>query len=165
MNQTEQILSQLRDVQLPAVPESVSIWLIGANLLVLLLVLIGLYRRFRRERERWRREALKQVFQARSLDPATAMLTLAKLLRQIMLYRQHDISADGDDWLLDLDSAFATRWFTQAEGQVFGDALYKRSTMTEAEQQRICSQLARLIRKLPARSLGTGHQPGTATAS
>lgn len=153
MNQTEQILSQLRDIGIPPAPDGVSIWIVAANLALLLMVLVGFYRHWRRERERWRRAALKQVIQARSLQPASAVLALAKLLRQIMLYRQCDISAVGQAWLFKLDAAFNTHWFSQAEGQAFGSALYRNSTMTVEEQQRLCKQLEQLIRKLPA------HEP------
>ncbi len=151
MNQTEQILSQLRDIQVPPAPEGVSLWLIAANLALLLIVLTGLYIRWLRERERWRRDALRQVRHARSLEPATAVLALAKLLRQIMLYRQYDISKGGFNWLASLDEAFDTHWFTQAEGQAFGGALYKRSVITDAQLRCLCNHLDRLIRKLPAR--------------
>jgi hypothetical protein len=31
----------------------------------------------------------------------------------------------GDDWLLSLDRAFSTQFFSQQAGQAFGDALYR----------------------------------------
>ena len=120
MNQTEQILGQLRDIRVPPAPEGISLWLVAANLALLLIVLIALFLRWYRKREQWRRDALKQVQHARTQEPATAVLTLAKLLRRIMLYRQQDISAVGLPWLASLDEAFDTRWFTQEEGQTFG---------------------------------------------
>lgn len=151
MNQTEQILSQLRDVQLPPAPESASLWLILANLLVLLTIVLGLYRRWRRTRERWRRDALFQVRQARNMETAPATLALAKLLRQILLYRHGHVANNTQAWLMDLDKEFATDWFTQSTGQVFGDALYKPQRLTGEELQTLCTQLERLIRKLPTR--------------
>jgi len=152
MNKREQILEQLRDVQLPPAPEGTSVWLIALNLLLLLLVLLGLYRRSRRSRDRWRRDALFQVRQARSMAPATAILALAKLLRQILLYRQQDKPCEGRSWLLHLDAVFDTRWFSEADGQVFGDALYQPTDMDDDELQDVCTQLEQLIRKLPSGS-------------
>lgn len=164
MSQTEQILSQLRDIRVPPAPEGVSLWLIAANLGLVLIVLTGFYFRWKRERERWRRDALRQVHHARSQEPALAVLTLAKLLRQIMLYRQYDISPDGLCWLANLDEAFGTLWFTQAEGQAFGSVLYQRTTVSDAELRSLCNHLERLIRKLPARRPDKTQQPGQLSA-
>ncbi len=151
MNQTEQILSQLRDVQLPPAPEGAPVWLMMANLIMLLLVLTGLgYRRYRR-RNQWRRDTLFRVQQARSEKPAVALLTLAKLLRQILIHRHHDIPGNAQSWLHTLDEAFGTDWFTQAEGRLFGDALYQPQQPSEEELQAVCSRLEQLIRKLPTR--------------
>ncbi len=151
MNQTEQLLSQLHDIRMPPAPEGVSLWLLAANLVLLVIVLIALYLQWRRKREQWRRDALKQIEHVRTLEPATAILTLAKLLRRIMLYRQHDISTDGLPWLASLDEAFDTHWFSHEEGQAFGAELYRKTTTTEAELHHLCQHLARLIRKLPAK--------------
>ena len=142
---------------MPPAPEGVSLWLLAANLVLLLIVLIALYLRWRRKRERWRRDALTQLKHARTLEPATAVLTLAKLLRRIMLYRQHDISTDSLPWLASLDDAFDTRWFSQEEGQTFGVELYRKSTITEAELHYLCQHLDRLIRKLPAKPQDKGR--------
>ncbi|MGQ7843172.1 DUF4381 family protein [Granulosicoccus sp. 3-233] len=151
MNETEQILSQLRDIQLPPAPEAASVWLIAANLMMLLMLLLGLYYRRRRMREQWRRDALFQLRQARLLEPAVATLALARLLRQILLYRQYPISGNARCWLAELDDAFDTQWFTQAQGRLFGDELYKPGQMSVAELQEACTRIERLIRRLPAR--------------
>lgn len=157
MNETEQILSQLHDIRLPPAPEGVAPWLIAANLVLFLIVLAGLYCRWKRKRNGWRHDALRQVRQARSMEPTAAILTLAKLLRQIMLYRQYDISADGPSWLANLDEAFHTQWFSQSEGQAFGRALYRPTTISDEELQRLCKHLERLIRRLPSRKHNRAH--------
>lgn len=164
MNQTEQILSQLRDVQLPPAPEGVSLWLILANLLILLAIVLGLYRRRRRTHEQWRRDALFRIRQARNMATAPAILTLAKLLRQILLYRHGHVSNDTQAWLMDLDKEFATDWFTQSTGQIFGNALYKPPQLTDEALQTLCTQLERLIRKLPTRPRSTSLQQGSRAA-
>ena len=152
MNQTEKILSQLHDIRMPPAPEGVSLWLLAANLVLLVIVFIALYLRWHRNRERWRREALKQVEHARTLEPATAVLNLAKLLRRLMLYRQYDISTVGLPWLVSLDEEFGTQWFSHEEGQTFGDELYRQTETTDAQLQTLCKHLDRLIRKLPVRT-------------
>lgn len=159
MSQNENILEQLRDIQLPPAPESVSAWLILANLLMLLACLAGLYHLWRHKRELWRRDALHQLGKAGTLEPTVALLALARLLRQIMLYRQYDINTNGQNWLAKLDEAFDTQWFTQAEGQVFGSALYRQNTVTEQELQLVCQHLERLIKSLPARTQAKDLQP------
>ncbi|ASJ74250.1 DUF4381 family protein [Granulosicoccus antarcticus] len=155
---SEQLLSQLRDIQLPPAPESVPAWLIAANLLLLLTLLLGIYRLWRLKKNIWRHDALNQVLKARSMEPAAAMLALAKLLRQIMLHRGHDISKTGRSWLSSLDVAFDTNWFTQAEGQAFGSSLYRQSTINNNELQLLCLHLERLIKALPARAKSTAQQ-------
>ncbi len=165
MNQTEQILSQLRDVQLPPAPVGVSLWLVLANLLILLTIVLGLYRRWRRVREQWRRDALFQIRQARTLNAAPATLALARLLRQILLYRHGHAANHRQAWLMELDREFSTDWFTQSTGQVFGDALYKPQQLTDEELQTLCTQLERLIRKLPTRPHSVPRQNDGRTLS
>lgn len=153
MSQSDTLLAELRDIQLPPAPEGVSLWLLGANVLLVVVALLALYTRWRRRRERWRREALATVKQAAQMEPAGGVLELAKLLRQLMLHRQYDISSTGRPWLQQLDAAFNTRWFSQSRGQAFGPALYQQSLTSKAELQVLCKELERLIRTLPCQAV------------
>jgi len=152
MNQTEQILSQLREVQLPPAPEGASIGLMSANLILLLLILCGVFYRRHRRQNQWRRDALFRVQQARIETPPVAVLRLAKLLRQILMHRHHDIPGNAQSWLDELDAAFGTDWFTQAQGRLFGAALYQPQQPSGEELQALCDRIEQLIKKLPART-------------
>ncbi len=149
MSNTEQLLSQLRDIQEPPPPVGVSLWLIAANLVVFVFIALLFYRQRQRRRERWRNEALREIDWARQLEPASCLLHLAKLLRKVMRYQGQDISGDRGQWLAQLDQAFNTHWFTQSDGRIFGDALYQTQTPSVANMSVLCSELERQIKSLP----------------
>lgn len=151
MNETEQLLAQLRDIHEPAVPESVSLWLIIANVALLILIVSVLIRRRQRTREQWRKEALQHIESAQDQAYESGVLSLAKLLRQLMRYRGHDIRSDRQTWLAELDAAFETDWFSKGQGQVFGDALYQARTSSSVPLPVLCKHLERLVKSLPAR--------------
>ena len=151
MNDAEQLLSSLRDIQLPVAPEGVSIVLIAANGLLLLAIMAMLFIRQRRKREHWRREAHEAISNARMLEPQAGLLCLAKLLRQIVHYRHgHSIELDGQAWLAQLDQEFNTQWFSHDTGRIFGEALYTRLTADSVNLNSLCDHLSILVKSLPA---------------
>lgn len=158
MNETELLLGELRDIHEPAAPAGVSLWLMAANLLVVLLILSALHARRRRHKERWRQQALHQIDRAQSLPTQTALLLLARTLRQVMLTRVGESNLQsGQSWLEQLDAEFCTDWFTHSDGQVFGPALYTRHALT-TDTRTLCTTLQVLVRRLPSRST-TVQQP------
>ena len=160
MSETELLLSQLRDVREPLAPEGAPLILIAANLVALGALMGLIYWKHRQRRERWRVQAIQQIKTAYSLDPQESVLTLAKTLRQIMLDRcAASASGVGKIWLQELDKEFATHWFTQGEGQVFGAALYKKGSIP-TDTLPLCKQVEKLIRALPTRP-----SPNRATAA
>jgi len=151
MNEAEQLLSRLRDIQEPAAPEGVSVLLIAANMLLLIVILATLFLRWRRNRERWRREALNCVSIARNLEPQAGLLSLAKLLRQLMHYRHGFLSElDGQAWLTQLDQEFDTQWFSQDSGRIFGEALYTNLAAESIKLDLLCDSISALVKSLPA---------------
>lgn len=151
MNEAEQLLNSLRDIQEPAAPEGVSILLIAANLLLLLVILAALIIRHRRKRESWRREALTIIRKTRKLEPQAGLLSLAKLLRQIVHHRHnHSSEHSGQAWLAQLDQEFRTQWFSQDNGRIFGETLYTRLTAESVNLELLCDRLSTLIKSLPA---------------
>ena len=152
MNEAKQLLSGLRDIQEPAAPEGVSLLLIAANIILLIVILTTLFMRRRRKRESWRREALRSVSKARKLEPKVGLLSLAKLLRQIVHYR-HGIPTklDGQAWLDQLDREFKTQWFSEEGGRIFGEALYTNLTAESVNLESLCDSLSTLVKSLPAR--------------
>jgi len=158
MNEAEQLLSRLRDIQEPAAPEGVSMLLIAANMLLLTVILATLFLRWRRNRERWRREALGCVSMARNLKPQAGLLSLAKLLRQLMYYRHGNLSElNGQAWLAQLDQEFDTHWFSQDGGRIFGEALYTNLATESIQLGLLCDSISALVKSLPA------HKPVKST--
>lgn len=150
MSETEALLNSLRDIQEPIAPASTSMWLIAANLLLLLLIFILLYFGWKRRRDGWRREALQQVKQARKRDSQTGTLTLAKVLRQLLLYRVGDgHELQGDPWLAKLDQHFSTDWFSTDHGRIFGSELYRNNSLQPDAYLSLCDTVAKLIKRLP----------------
>ncbi len=151
MNEAEALLSTLRDIQEPAAPTGVSLWLIAANVVALLLLILALLARWHRLREGWRIEARRTIKQARQMNPGAGLLQLASLLRQILIHRQEPVQdLDGQAWLATLDEHFSTDWFTVHEGRLFGDALYRPSSLSEETFQHLCDHVLRLVDRLPA---------------
>lgn len=150
MSEVEALLNSLRDIQEPIAPASTSIWLIGANLLLILFITLLVYLGKQRRREGWRREALLLVDQARKDNPRSGTVMLAKVLRKIVLMRTgngHEMY--GDAWLSNLDRHFSTTWFSTEEGKIFGNALYQNHEQKTSEYQLLCDNIDRLIRRLP----------------
>ena len=152
MNKTETLLSALRDIQEPAAPETVSLWLLAANIaLLFLLAFLFLLRRNRRL-EGWRREARREIQRAKDSEGHQGVLLLAKLLRQIAIHRNHNQSVQGEAWLRELDSLFSTQWFTCEDGQIFGTALYQKNRLSPENLETISNKLLQLVNSLPAKA-------------
>jgi len=150
MIDAEQLLSNLRDIQEPAAPEGVSLLLIAANITLVMIILATLFIRRRRRRESWRQEALNCIFKARMMEPQAGLLSLAKLLRQLIHYRHGNSSElDGQAWLDQLDQEFKTQWFSQDEGQIFGEALYTNQSAGTVNLILLCDSLSTLVKSLP----------------
>jgi hypothetical protein len=79
----------------------------------------------RRSRRPARRAALAALAASRALAPDERLAAQATLLRRaVSVVAGAPAKERGEDWLRRLDAAFATTFFTQGEGAVFGDALY-----------------------------------------
>ena len=153
MSKTEILLSTLRDIQEPAAPESVSLWLLLGNI-VLIAALLLLYQiRRQRRRDAWRRQARREIHQAKSSEADKVVVKLAKLLRKIAIHRNNlNSHLQGDKWLKELDNMFSTQWFTQGEGKIFGTALYQKTTLQAEEIDTLSRTILTLVNALPAES-------------
>lgn len=150
MSDPQALLDTLRDVIEPPAPAGTSLWLLAANACLLMLIVMLSVVLFRRRKNQWRMMALHSVHAARQEVPDRALLLLAKLLRQLMLHRQHDvIQLSGERWLVLLDQEFQTRWFSHEQGQVFGESLYERRSYSTEQRDHWCNTLEFLIHKLP----------------
>ena len=153
MSKTETLLSELRDIHVPSAPESMSLWLIAANIgLLIILVWIYLLRR-NRLLEGWRRAARRDIQHAKKANTQQGLVLLAKLLRKIAILRNSSQGdRQGDAWLEELDTVFATQWFTQEQGRIFGTALYKNNTLSTDEFSIVGNKILQLVNALPTQA-------------
>ncbi len=150
MSDTAKLLSTLRDIQEPLAPATASVWIIFANIIALLFLLMLYLLHRRRTHNGWRIEALMHIKKARLYNSSQGVLALAKVLRQIILKREgagQDLL--GRAWLKHLDAHFSTTWFTTGDGQLFGEALYKPHTLESTELPHLCDKLNTLVKALP----------------
>jgi hypothetical protein len=160
MSKTETLLSALRDIHEPAAPESVSVWLLAANI-ALLAVLVGIFL-LRRNRllEGWRRAARRDIEQAKNSNTQQGVFLLATLLRKIAILRNSSQSElQGDAWLEELDTIFSTQWFTQDHGRLFGAALYKDNALSKDDLTIVSDKVLLLVNALPSQATAPAIQP------
>ena len=73
-----------------------------------------------------RRFALEELAATRALLEEARLVAQATLLRRIVAQLNAGAAQEqGETWLVRLDRAFSTRFFSQQAGQAFGDALYR----------------------------------------
>lgn len=150
MSSNENLLSQLRDIRVPAAPEASPISLLvvitGVLALVLLILLIAIL--WRNHRKSWLKQNLAELQQFKcrleSIDqtgqPEEELSSLAQLLRRYVARLQpadqrYIISGlNGRKWQEFLNTTFATRFFTEGEGRLFGNALYTGEIQTANTQ-------------------------------
>ena len=127
-------LDTLRDIRLPPPPAGLPDWVLLAlaafAFLSAVLLVLALLRRFRPDR----RALFQRIDEALRLPDDAAVAQLAHVLRDEALHSAGPAAAQltGDAWLGWLDRRYATRFFSEGAGQAFGDALYGRSTDTDA---------------------------------
>lgn len=152
------LLEQLRDVQHPPPPEGVSFILILANVFVAGMIITLLWYRWHRKTHGWRTRVIKALRKTSLKPPEEALGTIARLLRQLMLSRGQAVhSLSGKAWLQELDVQFQTHWFTEGQGQVFGDGLYQPATVDKLQLNSLCKELEVLIRSLPVKPSHAEH--------
>ncbi|TCK17890.1 uncharacterized protein DUF4381 [Thiogranum longum] len=123
----------LRDIHAapapPFWPPAPGWWLVAVLILVLVTVVgMWLYRRYRRHREWQRIEAeLDRLAALANDDPAAFATGLSTLLRRVALQRfdrQRVAPLSGEAWLQFLDETGGEGEFSQGIGQVLADAAY-----------------------------------------
>jgi len=156
MSDTTQLLESLRDIQEPLPPEGASLLLLAGNAFLLFAIIAWLTSRFFQRKNAWKKQALRQLAMARSADTDKAMLQMATLLRQLLLHRQHATEQlTGKPYLQLLDKEFKTQWFTQGDGQHFGDSLYQPLSDRTIDAKQLNRRLTVLVKALPHKTKQT----------
>ncbi|MCG8669035.1 MAG: DUF4381 domain-containing protein [Pseudomonadales bacterium] len=134
MNPTDP-LANLKDIHIPdpitGWPPAIGWWLLALIAIAAIVgVVIWLIKNHRKNA--YRREALDQLAQLRAKaaeqDSVTTATQLSGLLKQVAITlfgRHHTAGLNGDAWLQFLDEKGKTDAFSQGEGRILGDDIYK----------------------------------------
>ena len=152
MSDPAELLLQLRDIHQPPAPaDSSGVFLafVILGILLLLIVFASLIYWRRQALNRSVRAELQQLKALSASNSSLALHQLAVILRRMMHHIHGDTinQLENDRWLQKLDSTFNTRFFTQGQGVVFGEALYRSVQADSIDTTQLCDELDALIRK------------------
>ncbi len=149
MSSSNNILSQLRDIREPPIPEATPLSFLTILALALLLVFLTLLVLFwlRNRRRSWLQHQITELRQFKlklqsdngNIRTDEELPNLAQILRHYVLHvqppdqREKIAVMHGNPWLCFLDQTFATNYFTQSSGRVFGSSLYTGKTKNYLE--------------------------------
>jgi len=147
-------LDALRGLRAPPAPDSLAPYVVTilAGFLLAALFLVAA-RMLLARRQRIRRAAEAELVRSRALPPPERLAAQAKLLRRLARVLGPDAEArqQGTAWLARLDQLFATSFFSQGAGRVFGAELY--SPRANPDIEAIDRSLAGLIARLRPRQV------------
>lgn len=168
MNDTSELLSQLRDIKIPPAPPEPALWPIMLSIVLLVLVAMTLIYHRSKKRTSWKTQALHELEQLEQLPSTEIPLRSAKLLKRIALTHQPTDEVRklrGEPWLNYLDSFYATDFFTKGSGRIVAQlyASTNHQQLIGSDQHKL-SYVAEL-RRLVARCRNTPgsidqHQAG-----
>jgi len=146
MSTKTELLNAIRDIHEPSAPEVTSpLWmLIGLTFALIMLSLLLV--KWLKQKDQPQPSWANQLILARKEPPEKARLRLARLLRHICVNKNKHVAntLSGQAWLQHLDKTLTTDYFTQGEGQLFGDPLY--APVCESHDfNRICDSLAQVF--------------------
>lgn len=138
-------LAQLRDIHLPEPigwwPPAPGWWLLALTVLVISAVAVYYLRRYLYKRNRYRKEALRELRNLRAklaaLETGAAVDELASLLRRVAIKtcgREKVAPLTGENWLRFLDDKGGTNQFTAGPGKVLGEGHYRPSVEADLDQ-------------------------------
>lgn len=133
MNESQELLSQLRDIQTPhvsAIP-ALGWWLVLAGCLLLLWLCYAQYKRY--QRLGWQREATAELSrlraQAGDVPVAQTLSATSKLIRRVVLAvrpRAAVAPLQGEAWLQELDDICGNSLFSEGFGKLLEQGPYQR---------------------------------------
>ena len=133
MNETQALLNQLRDVEVPPVAQTLALgwWLLLLLVVVLCALSFYLIRRWRsRAWQRHAKHALENIRQQVGNEPSVGILaSSSQLARRVVLAvdeRTQVANLHGEPWLEKLDDVCKRPEFTQGIGRLLIDQAYQR---------------------------------------
>lgn len=155
---TQSVALQLRDIHLPDPvsfwPLAPGWWLLGIILIVLIVLIFAMIRRYeRRQIQRLASRQLQEMETQYKLakDKRKLVADLSVLLRRICLSyypKQQSAHLTGHSWLLFLDNMVGDTIFRSEPGSVIASAPYQAQADFDAE--RLLALCAKWIKQLPA---------------
>ncbi len=143
-------LATLRPVHLPhtEISGTGDLFIAIALGLAAALLFAELWAMAKRRRHSVRRTALDALESSRAEPPEHRLLLQARLLRDIVRRLRGDAAArlSGDAWLQKLDATFGTTFFTDGEGRLYFESLYRPYQRPDPDA--VDSRLRPLIRRL-----------------
>lgn len=153
MNETEALLSQLRDVEIPTVSSGIAPgwWLLLCFVLVVCVLLYFRYKRW--ESRLWQRQATHALDGIRQqlgvVSSGTTLSSCSTLARKVVLAvdkRENVARLHGEAWLEKLDSVCARPEFTQGIGRLLVDQAYqKQPEISAADLSELLDSMGVLI--------------------
>lgn len=134
MNDTDDLLSQLRDLQLPPVSAlpAPGWWMLGAGLVLLCTFVLFAFRRF--QRYGWQRQARNELgvlrAQVGNVPVRQSLSALSTLVRRVALVARprHSIaSLHGEAWLNQLDDICGREVFKNSFGKLLENGPYQKN--------------------------------------
>ncbi len=134
MNDTQALLSQLRDIQPPTVSAVPALgwWIVLAGCLLLMLLAFKLYRRY--QQRGWQRDARAELELLRQnvgeVEVADSLSGLSRLVRRVALMarpRAEVAALQGGAWLDVLDEICGKQVFRNGYGQLLEHGPYQPS--------------------------------------
>lgn len=134
MNETEALLSQLRDIHTPAVGlmPAPGWWVLLAAVLLLVVALYLFYKHYKQRG--WQREARATLDQLRTeaenMPVSQSLSAISRLVRRVVLAarpREAVASLQGDAWLDELDDICGKPLFKAGFGKLLEQGPYQRN--------------------------------------
>jgi len=126
MTNSNDLLSQLRDIHVPIAPPIPSLWPTVIALIVLALLLFWFAVRWWNKRDPWVIEAVQELDRFKLLPLHLIPLESAKLLKRIATTvdpSPETVKLTGKPWLNYLNQFYDTDFFTNGQGQIL-DQIY-----------------------------------------
>ena len=125
-----EIITKLRDIHLPVEQSLINTVISSILGSICAIILFKSIIHFNSSLYPIRDAALKSLENSRLLNSNERLAAQSRLLRVVAQSIDAKLSFQkGDAWLAQLDSIFATNFFTHGQGKIFGESLYQKTNL------------------------------------